>query len=149
MSQIPTWANRLIKQVCKDYRRKLPVVQWYDCSNTRNHSSGRTWHWRGRAVSRSSGYVWRHWNKIHISAGADEQDQKLVLLHELAHHIMNKTRKGSKAHHSQKFWELAFELYDQYGIDLEYAYDRERHYRVKATTAYNKHLTKKTALAVA
>jgi hypothetical protein len=123
----PQWAVELTNQVCKDYKRALPQkFQWYQ-SKTSSNSSGRTW-----ARQR----VWGRWipSKVHVTAGTDLQDQKLVLLHELAHHICNKRHKREA--HSIRFWRLAFELYERYGIDMQYAYEREKDYKQKAQWAF-------------
>lgn len=125
---MPDWAVELVKQVCKDYNRTLPArVQWYR-RRFRKHTSGFT-RWGGK--------------EIHISAGSDEYDQELVLLHELAHYLVMRTKKGRHESHSIRFWRLAFELYDRYGIELGYAIYREEHYRTKATWAYKEQLAKK------
>lgn len=138
----PQWAIELTEQVCKDYTRSLPKeLQWFK----RNTGGGyeRVELGEGRysykKVPRkySSGWTRSIGNKIHIAAGTDESDQKLVLLHELAHHILNKTKKGRHQGHTLKFWRLAFQLYIKYEVGLEKGYEREKHYRGKATWAYN------------
>ena len=124
----PTWAVQLVTQVCKDYNRVLPKkLQWYNSTRS-------SW---------SSGFTWYDGHKIHVTAGRDQYDQELVLLHELAHYLVCKTKKGRKESHSIRFWRLAFELYDRYGIDLGYAIYREDHYRAKASQAYAEVLAKK------
>lgn len=135
---VPEWAEELTIQVCKDYRRRLPEQMW-------RKSFDRHWVERftkedgtrlfiKRINNSSSGSYTRTRNLIKIRAGSDEQDQRLVLLHELAHHIMGR----NKAHgHSLKFWRIAFELYKRYGVDMDYAYKREKDYRKLATVAYN------------
>lgn len=129
----PEWAIELVKQVCKDYKRTLPsVLNWYIAKDpNRESSSGATWPpykaWAGQKASKG---------KIRITAGTAVHDQRLVLLHEIAHHITNKNRK-KREHHSIKFWRVAFELYSKYFDDMEYAYKREKDYRKKATQAYD------------
>lgn len=138
----PQWAVELTTQVCKDYKRALPeVLQWYIkgpryWQDVRVYSSGRTWR-KQKAWGR------KYPSKIHISAGIDEADQELVLLHELAHHLLNRTSKGRRESHSNRFWKLAFELYDRYGVDLDFAWKRERDYKVKAAVGYQAVLAKK------
>jgi predicted metal-dependent hydrolase len=75
--------------------------------------------------------------KIHVSAGTDDRSHRYVLLHELAHYILHRSRKGRGECHSLRFWRLAFELYGKYGVDVEYAYSKEKHYRAKAKWAYD------------
>lgn len=118
----PQWAIDLVEEVCKDYHRALPSqLKWYNSTQS---------HW-------SSGWTRTYTGEIFIRTGRCGYDQELVLLHELAHHLVGKTKKGKKAHHNIKFWKLAFELYWKYGVDLGYAIYREEHYRAKATQAYN------------
>ncbi len=62
------------------------------------------------------------------------------MLHELAHHITNKRKDTG---HTVKFWHKAFELYDQYGVGIDKAYEREKNYKKYATVAYQKALAKK------
>lgn len=127
----PQWAIDLATKVCKEYKRALPKqLQWYQ-SKRSTHSSGHA-----------------GWGKIHITAGTDEQDARLVLLHELAHHINQKTQKQKQRYvlhkrntrvfegHSIRFWRLAVNLYRDNGIDMEYAFDREKDYKKKATQAF-------------
>lgn len=124
--QTPQWAVDFVQQVCKDYKRALPLeFKWIN-----DHHSN----W-------SSGWTAYDGSKILIRAGHDGYDQELVILHELAHHIVSKSKK--KLGHSIKFWKLAFELYDRYGIELGYALYREEGYRAKATQAYNYMMKKK------
>ncbi len=108
-STAPAWAVAMIEEVCKDYNRALPKqFSWYNTKS--KDSSGRTY---------MSG------KRLHVSAGTDVADQKLMLIHELAHHILAKTRTGRKAHHSLKYWRLHFELADKYGDGAEKHYERE------------------------
>lgn len=127
----PHWAIDLVHQVCSDYKRKLPgLLQWYNVQ-------------RGSA----SGYTWFNGKKIHISACHDDTENKIVLLHELAHHIVSKTRKGKREGHSLRFWRLVFELSQRYGTGVDETYKREVEsyvikrylnpsYRAKAVWAY-------------
>lgn len=127
----PQWAIDLVTKVCKDYKRALPKqLQWYQ-SDLRDKSSGHA-----------------GWGKIHITAGCDELDSRLVLLHELAHHITQKTQKVKRRYayhsrnsrvfegHSIRFWRLAVTLYKENGVDMEYAFDREKDYKKKAIQAF-------------
>lgn len=75
--------------------------------------------------------------RLHLTAGTDVTDQKLVLLHELGHWLGFRGIGGAK-HHNDAFWALAFDLYERFGpaqgfgdpaFDMAYAHDRERDYR--------------------
>ena len=123
----PAWAVELTKQVCKDYNRATPkMLRWYNGSN-----------------EFSSGFTYYDGSSVFVRAGTHGLDQELVLLHELAHHLVSKTGKGRKQGHSIKFWRLAFELYDKYKVDLDYAIYREEEYRAKANWAYRELMAKK------
>ena len=79
----------------------------------------------------SSGRAWQS-GRIHVTAGTDRKDQKLVLLHELAHWLT------PKDHHSPRFWDKAWELYRRYRVPLRYARIREGNYRKGALVAANR-----------
>lgn len=104
-STAPTWAVELVVEVCAAYKRRTPdLLQWYATKE-----------------KYSSGHASYSGKKIHISAGTDEHEQRVVLLHELAHHILAKRgRQG----HSKRFWELFIELNIKHG-DIKKAYWRD------------------------
>lgn len=144
-AKTPEWATELFTEVCKDYNRGLPsLFTWHEAN--RNGSSGWTRAaWGKRMVKQKSG-KWKAVNwygEIKVIAGKDEQDQKLVLLHEIAHHLNGKNKAHRGEGHTMKFWKLAFELYDKYGVDMDYAYKREKGYKAKATDAYEQHIALK------
>jgi hypothetical protein len=74
-------------------------------------------------------------NKITIAKGkhAKKKEIKLVVLHEIAHWLMPYAE-----HHSEAFWDKAFELYRRYKIPMYYARRREGEYRKSAYSAYKK-----------
>lgn len=125
----PRWATELVTQVCADYKRSKPVkFQWY---NTKH--------------KHTSGHASYYGRKIHISAGTDGWEHNPVLLHELSHHIVSKTRRGKKRGHDIKFWSLFWELSEQYGnVELSYKRDVELarkwrpESRAKALVAYDR-----------
>lgn len=126
----PSWAVELVLQVCKDYRRRAPSeLRWYQ--SNKEHSNGH-WNWFN--------------SKIFIRAGTDKAEQRVVLIHELAHCIIGKSRKTryKRFSHTIKFWRLFWELSARYG-DVEESYQRDviqfqKWYpgsRVKAQQAYD------------
>jgi Zn-dependent peptidase ImmA (M78 family) len=130
VTNAPTWAVNLTEEVCKDYKRALPVkLQWHN-SKIHKMSSGHATYYRLSGARMM----------IHVTAGSDIVYQRLVLLHELAHHITNKRKRCG---HNAKFWHLAFELYDRYGVGIEVAHKREKNYKKYATVAYQRILAKK------
>lgn len=136
----PEWATELIQEVCRDHRRKLPTVYWKQArSNVKwgedKDENGR--HIRTLTFRTGSSGSTRTWQGIiKINAGSDVADQKLVLLHELAHHLTAKSKKGKREHHSLRFWRIAVELYAKHGIDMQVAYNREKNYKEKAKWAF-------------
>ena len=135
----PDWAVSLVEQVCKDYNRAKPAdLVWHNSKHVK--SGGVTYYAKtmsGKQMLKrtKTGRLVVFRGKIRLSAGTDEIDQKLVLLHELAHWIVV---RGKATGHTVRFWKQAFELYERYGIDLEYAHSREKYYRKTATSVYEK-----------
>jgi hypothetical protein len=86
----PEWVENLAAEVVKNYGARMPPITWREAS--RKSTSGNT------SIKR-----------ISIIAGSDQQDQKIVLLHELAHWL---TPGG----HTEEFWTTAFDLYESYGL---------------------------------
>jgi hypothetical protein len=74
--------------------------------------------WRRRAALHSTGVARRHEGVVAVRAGSDVLDQRLTLLHELAHWIgpEPRRRRGRSVHHGQAFYAIAFELYRRHGI---------------------------------
>ncbi|MEX2135824.1 MAG: hypothetical protein WEB29_02520 [Chloroflexota bacterium] len=60
----------------------------------------------------------RSTGSISVTAGADPVDQRLTLLHELAHWLgpAPRSRRGRVAHHDARFYAAAFDLYRSHGI---------------------------------
>lgn len=135
----PEWAIELVKQVCKDYNRALPgELKWSNTSYPL--SSGTTSYCKtttGKPIyhRKKTGRLIVFRGKISMVAGTQEENQKLVLLHELAHWIVTRS-KGMG--HNNRFWHKAFELYERYGVDRMYAFDGEKNYRKQAITVFQK-----------
>jgi hypothetical protein len=56
---------------------------------------------------------------IAVRAGSDPLDQRLTLLHELAHWLAPPPRRRGAAHHGRAFYRIAFELYRRHGLTDE------------------------------
>ena len=96
----PDWALSLVAAVCGDAGIARPRLGWRRGSG--EHSTGVT--------RRSDGIV-------SVRAGADMLDQRLTLLHELAHWLSPPPRRGRRAvHHGRAFYDIAFELYRRHGL---------------------------------
>jgi hypothetical protein len=97
----PAWAAELVAAVCADAEAELPRVAW-----------------RRRAGEHSTGVTRRGEAMIAVRAGSDPLDQRLTLLHELAHWINpppNRRRRGA-THHGLAFYRTAFHLYLRHGL---------------------------------
>ena len=97
----PSWACELMALVCADAGVAPPHLLW---RNRRSeHSTGVTRHGDGIVA---------------VRAGSDPLDQRLTLLHELAHWLVAPPRRhrGRSVHHGRAFYRVAFELYRRHGI---------------------------------
>jgi len=91
--QEPAWATVIIKEVCEEYNRNLPTMNW-----------------RQRAEYHTTGSTHYKIERIAITLGTDEQDHRLVLLHELAHYLNQSNRRG----HTKEFWAIYESLIRKY-----------------------------------
>jgi hypothetical protein len=123
----PSWVPTVVQAVAMNYGRKsLPEIRWRT-KEGRTCSSG-CYH---REV------VYARWGRrknyrpafISITAGSDIEDQMLVLLHELAHWL------NPRCNHTVKFWNTAFDLYDDFKIPTSRLM-REFRYKDKAFFVY-------------
>lgn len=97
----PAWASELLTLVCADAGVTPPRLLW---RNRRSeHSTGVTRHGDG---------------VVAVRAGSDPLDQRLTLLHELAHWLAapSRRRRGRSVHHGRAFYATAFDLYRRHGI---------------------------------
>jgi hypothetical protein len=80
------------------------------------------WRFRpGRPTS--SGVTRRETGSVSVTAGDDPADQRLTLLHELAHWLAPAPPRGRRAaarmrHHDAAFYAVAFALYARHGIPV-------------------------------
>ena len=124
----PKWAQDLVLQVALDEGRDdVPDLTWHRARSRPGVLYGDTIADLSHTPQQSSGRASR--NRIHVTAGTDRKDQKLVLLHELAHWLT------PGEHHSARFWDKAWELYRRYKVPLRYARVREGSYRKGALVA--------------
>lgn len=143
----PEWATELMTEVLKDYNRDVPTeFSWRNTSSQYSNGSTLAPH-RYKHLVNGKYRIVNYRGRVHVRAGQNLDDQRLVLLHELAHHILNKTPAGRQQGHTIKFWKLAFELYDRYGVEMDFAYSREKGYKVKAAQAYEQYMELRGALA--
>jgi hypothetical protein len=97
----PGWAIDLVDSVCADGRVPSPRLLW-----------------RNRRGEHSTGVTRRGDGTVAVRAGSDLLDQRLTLLHELAHWLapIEGRRRGRATHHGLSFYSVAFELYRRHGI---------------------------------
>jgi hypothetical protein len=97
----PDWAQALVASVCAEADVERPRLQW-----------------RSRRAGPSTGVARRSEGTVSVRAGHDPLDQRLTLLHELAHWIAPVgRRRGRRAvHHGRAFYAVAFDLYRRHGL---------------------------------
>jgi hypothetical protein len=116
-SATPAWARDLVLAVCVEAGAALPERV--------------RWSWRDRRPS--SGVTRGQQRMISVVAGSDPIDQRLTLLHELAHWLLppvpaprrRSVGRGRSVHHDRRFYELAFALYRRHGLTDAEALERE------------------------
>ena len=96
----PRWALSLVASVCAEAGSAQPRISW-----------------RSRASEHSTGVTRRTDGIVAVRAGSDELDQRLTLLHELAHWLTpTRRRRGRTPHHDRAFYRAAFDLYRSHGV---------------------------------
>lgn len=96
----PAWAAALVDLVCAEAAIAPPRLAW-----------------RLRDDDHSTGVARRHEGMVAVRAGRDALDQRLTLLHELAHWLAPVApRRRGAVHHGPAFYAIAFELYRRHGI---------------------------------
>lgn len=116
--RIPNWAQNLTLKVLQDKNcNDIPTLVW------RRHnaysSSGICYNDRVKGITVRAGKHAPRW------------EQKLVLLHEVAHWL-----RPNKENHTPEFWKLAFQLYKENKIPIRKAIGREKDYRKGAEDGY-------------
>jgi hypothetical protein len=97
----PAWALALVETVCADAGVAPPRLTW-----------------RRRAATHATGVTRRGDGIVAVRAGTDALDQRLTLLHELAHWLSPPPRRARRRsmHHGYAFYGIAFGLYRRHGI---------------------------------
>jgi hypothetical protein len=110
MAEAPAWARALVLAVCAEADSPVPRLSW-----------------RRADRPSSSGVTRRHASAISVVAGTDLTDQRLTLLHEMAHWLAPsaRRRRGRVAHHDRAFYDVAFALYRRHGVPDEFALTAE------------------------
>jgi hypothetical protein len=101
MAEAPAWARSLVLTVCAEADAPLPRLAW-----------------RHRDRPTSSGVTRQSAGRISVVAGRDPVDQRLTLLHELAHWLAPapRSRRRRTRHHDAAFYGTAFALYRRHGV---------------------------------
>ena len=98
----PAWASSLVVEVCASAGVEPPRLAW-----------------RHRRSEASTGVARRTEGTVSVRAGTDPLDQRLTLLHELAHWLSpapGGRRRGRTRHHDAAFYTTAFALYRRHGV---------------------------------
>jgi hypothetical protein len=106
----PAWATEIVRGVCAAAGVAEPTMRW-----------------RHARRSTSSGVTRRSAGSISVTAGTDAVDQRLTLLHELAHWLgpTPRRRRGRVRHHDERFYAVAFDLYRRHAIPAAEVLARE------------------------
>jgi hypothetical protein len=129
--KMPAWAERIVHDVCRNAKMPIPAVEWKHREGI--HSSGLCYPANFRNMA----------GRIIIRCGWDDNDAKLVLLHELAHHLT------PTHNHSHQFWKVAMRLYKKYRLNPEYVLSRESGYRKASVKAFEQVFRSQKHLAAA
>ena len=108
----PGWATELVGEVCAAAGVSAPALRWRRAARTA--SSGVTRRDDGGGV-------------VAVSAGTDLLDQRMTLLHELAHWLAPwpRSRRRRTTHHGAGFYAIAFGLFLAHGVSAAEALRRE------------------------
>ena len=95
--------------------------------------------WRHSKYTYSSGHCHNNvddseFGSISISAGKKRIDQKLVLLHEIAHLL------APGKSHNEDYWNMAWDIFNWAKIPIKYAKHREGSLHKKALVVYEERL---------
>ena len=128
----PRWAQDLMLKAMLWWEEQGHVVPpvsltWRRCS--KRPSTGRTMFVDRDSVVSTT--------RIVVTAGRSRRDQKLLLLHELAHAMLPRGE-----YHSALFWDTAWVLYRWAKLPLRYAQRREGRYRRGALVAYRRSVSR-------
>jgi hypothetical protein len=106
MAEAPGWASSLVLEICAVADAPLPRLRW-----------------RFRDRPTSSGVTRQSSGDVVLVAGRDPIDQRLTLLHELAHWLapVGRRARGRVRHHNVAFYVRAFELYRRHGVPAAFA----------------------------
>lgn len=102
MAEVPAWAAEIVARTCADAGVAPPRVAW-----------------RVRDRVASSGVTRRGPGSISLVAGSDPLDQRITLLHELAHWLTlpaTRRSRGRTPHHDLAFYRAAFRLYARHDV---------------------------------
>jgi len=142
----PKWAQDLILdailyiQSVTPLKPELPDIKWRQSHTSWNFETDRP------ALRKTSSGVCYE-NHITIVQGKDRIDNKLVILHELAHWALPLKSEGIEGHppniyghegHTPRFWDLAWQLYREFKLPILYCKKRELEYRKGSLAAYHR-----------
>lgn len=116
----PQWMLIVAEQVAIQYNRSAPPSTRIVTTGTKHWSS------RGRFVS-SNGDDGTIEEYIALTLGSDPIDQAVVLIHELAHWLAPRTE-----HHGSRFWNIYYDLVNEYELPCFYAICRAACYKTTA-----------------
>ncbi len=124
MRPIPNWANKIVEEIIEQKQLTTPKIKWIKSKKFRYYA--------GYAFSHEIQNLRCEYHiRITIGKKLPRWEQKLILLHELAHYICKKDE-----HHNEEFWTTAFILYRRYKLPMRKALQHESAYRKRAHKGY-------------
>jgi len=118
----PKWAQELT----------LKAMLWWEEQNNKVPNFKLDWRHGNYSGTAWNSPIYRREQRILISAGRDRIKAKLILLHEIAHQFC-----GERGH-SQRFWDIAWQLYRWAKLPIRDTLRNESNYRKGALVAYKR-----------
>lgn len=125
----PPWATQMVSSVCLGYDLKEPKLEWWKEKGTGEAESQDELTW---AVMAS--YEIGSKPRVRVVDEGDLIEGKIRLLHELAHHVAQKT-EGLDGH-EDGFWRICWKLFVRHHIPLHRAIYSEFSYLAKAEKVF-------------
>ena len=110
----PDWAIELVEQVAATHKIVPPHLSWKQGSD-----------------EDSSGVYYRKRLTVTIKAGRDLREVRMVVLHEMAHHLAHVLGRMERGH-GEAFYFICWALYLAYEVPLDLAVANEFQYKAAA-----------------
>jgi hypothetical protein len=116
----PDWAMELTEQVAATHKIVVPHLSW-----------------KQSGEDESSGVYYRKRLAATITAGTNPEEARMVVLHEMAHHLAHVLGRAEKGH-GDAFYFICWALYLAYDVPLDLAVANEFQYKAAAERVLRK-----------